>query len=96
LDRNYAGILIIWDRLFGTFVAEDPADPPRYGLVKNLGDFNILRAVFHEWAAIGQDLIRHPRHALGYLFGPPGWSHDGARQTSDQLRAAWAARRDEA
>lgn len=92
LDRNYGGILIVWDRLFGTFVAEDRAEPPRYGIVKNLGDFNILRAAFHEWVSIGHDLIRHPRHALGYLFGPPGWSHDGSRQTSAHIRAAWAAR----
>jgi len=95
LDSNYAGILIIWDRLFGTFVAEDEAEPPRYGIVKNLGDFNIVRAVFHEWASIGQDLwrSRSPREVVGYLFGPPGWSPDGSRQTSTQLKAAWARRR---
>ena len=92
LDRNYAGILIVWDRLFGTYVAEDDTEPPRYGIVKNLGDFNILRAAFHEWIAIGQDVVRHPRHALGYMFGPPGWSHDGSRQTSRELRAAWERR----
>jgi sterol desaturase/sphingolipid hydroxylase (fatty acid hydroxylase superfamily) len=92
LDRNYAGILIVWDKLFGTFVPEDEAEPPRYGIVKNLGDFNIIRVAFHEWAAIGQDLARHPRYALGYLFGPPGWSHDGSRQTSEQIRAAWEER----
>lgn len=92
LDSNYAGILIIWDRLFGTFVAEEEAEPPRYGIVKNLGDFNIIRAAFHEWVGIGQDIVRHPRHALGYMFGAPGWSHDGSRQTSDQIKAAWRAR----
>jgi sterol desaturase/sphingolipid hydroxylase (fatty acid hydroxylase superfamily) len=93
LDRNYAGILIIWDRLFGTFQAELDEEPCRYGLVKNLATFNILRVAFHEWAAIGQDLVRAPRHALGWLFGPPGWSPDGSRQTSAQIRAAWEARR---
>ncbi len=94
LDRNYAGILIVWDRMFGTFVAEDEAEPPRYGIVRNLGDFNIVRAVFHEWAAIGQDLwrSRSPREVVGYLFGPPGWSPDGSRQTSAQIKAAWARR----
>ncbi len=93
LDSNYAGILIVWDRMFGTFVAED--EPPRYGIVKNLGDFNIVRAAFHEWASIGQDLwrARSPREAAGYLFGPPGWSPDGSRQTSTALKAAWARRR---
>jgi len=91
LDRNYAGILIVWDRLFGTFQPELDDEKPRYGIVHNLGDFNILRAVFHEWAQIGRDLVRQPRHALGWLFGPPGWSPDGSRETSHQLKARWAA-----
>jgi sterol desaturase/sphingolipid hydroxylase (fatty acid hydroxylase superfamily) len=94
LDANYAGILIIWDRLFGTFIPEDAAEPPRYGLVKNLGDFNILRVAFHEWIGIGKDLAgsRSPREVLGYLFGPPGWSPDGSRETSKTLKAKWVER----
>jgi len=94
LDSNYAGVLIIWDRLFATFAAEDTGEPPRYGIVKNLGDFNLLRAVFHEWAAMAKDLshARSPREAIGYVFGPPGWSPDGSRQTSLQIKAAWARR----
>jgi len=93
LDRNYAGILIVWDRLFGTFQPELDEEPCRYGVVKNLATFNLLRVAFHEWAAIGHDLVRQPRHALGWLFGPPGWSPDGSRETSDQIRARWAAGR---
>jgi sterol desaturase/sphingolipid hydroxylase (fatty acid hydroxylase superfamily) len=93
LDRNYAGILIVWDRLFGTFQPELDEEPCRYGLVKNLATFNLLRVAFHEWAAIAQDLARAPRHALGWLFGPPGWSPDGSRQTSAEIRAAWEQRR---
>jgi sterol desaturase/sphingolipid hydroxylase (fatty acid hydroxylase superfamily) len=94
LDANYAGILIIWDRLFGTFVPEDETDPPRYGIVKNLGDFNILRVAFHEWMGIGKDLAgsRSLREVVGYLFGPPGWSPDGSRDTSHTLKAKWQAR----
>ena len=93
LDRNYAGVLIIWDRLFGTFQAELNDEPCRYGVVKNLGTFNLLRVAFHEWAAIGRDLLtaRSLREAAGYLFGPPGWSLDGSRETSHQIRARWAA-----
>jgi sterol desaturase/sphingolipid hydroxylase (fatty acid hydroxylase superfamily) len=87
LDRNYAGILIVWDRMFGTFQPELDAEPCRYGLVKNLATFNILRVAFHEWLATAQDIVRHPRHALGYLFGPPGWSHDGSRETSAMIKA---------
>jgi sterol desaturase/sphingolipid hydroxylase (fatty acid hydroxylase superfamily) len=94
LDRNYAGILIVWDRLFGTFAPETAEEAPRYGVVKNLGDFNILRAAFHEWVAIGQDLAkaRSPRDVLGYLFGPPGWSPDGSRETSAEIKRKWRAR----
>jgi sterol desaturase/sphingolipid hydroxylase (fatty acid hydroxylase superfamily) len=94
LDRNYAGILIVWDRLFGTFQPELAAEPCRYGIVKNLGTFNIARVAFHEWIAIAQDLARQPRHALGWLFGPPGWSPDGSRETSAVIKARWAAGRD--
>lgn len=93
LDRNYAGILIVWDRLFGTFQPELDEEPCRYGVVKNLATFNLLRVAFHEWAAIGRDIVRQPRHAVGWLFGPPGWSPDGSRETSDQIRARWAAAR---
>ncbi|MFZ5670092.1 MAG: sterol desaturase family protein [Pseudomonadota bacterium] len=94
LDANYAGILIIWDRLFGTFIPEDDAEPCRYGIVRNLGDFNIFRVAFHEWIAIGKDLAgsRSPREVAGYLFGPPGWSPDGSRETSATLKAKWRAR----
>ena len=92
LDKNYAGILIVWDRLFGTFQPELDEEAPRYGLVHNLGAFNILRVAFHEWIGIAQDIIRQPRHAIGWLFGPPGWSPDGSRDTSASLKAQWAAR----
>lgn len=95
LDRNYAGILIVWDKLFGTFQPELDEEPCRYGIVKNLGDFNILRVAFHEWAGMLGDVARHPRHALDYLFGPPGWSHDASRETSATLRAQWRAEQDE-
>lgn len=91
LDRNYAGILIIWDKLFGTFQRELDEEVCRYGIVKNLSGFNVLRVAFHEWIAMAQDVARHPRHALGYIFGPPGWSHDASRDTSATLRAQWEA-----
>ncbi len=94
LDRNYAGILIVWDRLFGTFEPERDDEPCRYGIVHNLGDFNLVRNVFHEWAGIVRDIAgaRSPGQILGYLFGPPGWSPDGSRETSAMLKAAWRAR----
>ena len=54
LDRNYGGILIIWDRLFGTF--EPEGERVRYGLTTNIETFNPVRVAFHEYAALGRDL----------------------------------------
>ncbi len=92
LDRNHGGILIVWDRLFGTFVPETA--PVRYGLTKNLATFHPLSIAFHEWIAMFRDVAAAGslRAALGYVLGPPGWSADGSRQTSAQLRAAARAR----
>ena len=87
LDRNYAGTFIVWDRLFGTFEPEDPAITIRYGIVRQLGSFNLLHAAFHEWVAMARDVIRAPwRHKLSYLWREPGWSHDGSRETSDMIK----------
>jgi sterol desaturase/sphingolipid hydroxylase (fatty acid hydroxylase superfamily) len=95
LDRNYAGILIVWDRLFGTFVAEDPAEPCRYGIVRNIGTFNPFKIAFHEWRGLLKDLLaaRDVRGALGVVWGPPGWKADGSGLTSARIRADWAAAR---
>lgn len=92
LDANYAGVLIIWDRLFGSFVPEDKAEPPRYGIIAQLGTFNPLRVAFHEWAGIWRDVSRAKslREVIGYTLGPPGWSPDGSRKTSASIKAAWA------
>ena len=86
LDRNHAGILIIWDRLFGTFVQEQ--EHPTYGLTRNIETYNPIKIAFHEWRDIIQDLgkAKTLRQFVGYLLGPPGWSHDGSRKTSQQLR----------
>lgn len=93
LDANYAGVFIVWDRLFGSFVAERNEEPVRYGIVRQLGSFNILWAAFHEWVGIARDLWRAPWRAKpGYAFGPPGWSHDGSRDTSETIKARWSAR----
>jgi sterol desaturase/sphingolipid hydroxylase (fatty acid hydroxylase superfamily) len=92
LDRNYAGVFIIWDRMFGTFARELDEEPVRYGIVKQLGNFNLLWGVFHEWVDMARDIIRAPFGSkLHYLIKPPGWSHDGSRETSDMIRARWDA-----
>jgi sterol desaturase/sphingolipid hydroxylase (fatty acid hydroxylase superfamily) len=92
LDANYAGTLIIWDRIFGTFTEEVESERIRYGIVKQLGSFNLIWSVFHEWIGIARDLWSAPwGHKLGYIWRPPGWSHDGSRDTSDAIKARWAS-----
>lgn len=91
LDRNHGGILITWDRLFGTF--EPERAPVHYGLTTNIHTFDPVEIAFHEWKALFRDVrrARSLREALGYVFAPPGWSPDGSTLTSDQRRAARAA-----
>lgn len=88
LDRNHGGVLIIWDRLFGSFAPEDEREPVRYGLTHDISTFNPLRIAVHEITALARDLgrARGLRNALGYLLAPPGWSHDGSSKTAAQLR----------
>ncbi len=92
LDRNMGMFLIIWDKIFGTFQPELPKEqyqPIRYGLTRPLEKEDPLHLVIHEWKSIGRDLSRKglsTRQRWNYLFGPPGWSHDGRSRTSDELR----------
>ncbi len=94
LDKNMGMFLIVWDQLFGTFQAElseDDYQPRKYGLTRPLPASGPVDIVFHEWNAIGKDLVRKDigwKEKWQYLFGPPGWSHDGSRLTSEQLRQA--------
>jgi sterol desaturase/sphingolipid hydroxylase (fatty acid hydroxylase superfamily) len=78
LDRNHAGILIVWDRMFGTFQEEE--ERPAYGLTKNIGTFNPLRVASHELVAIVRDARSAPDRAtlFGYVFRGPGWKPAGA------------------
>lgn len=91
LDKNMGMFLIIWDKLFGTFQPELPAaiyQPIQYGLTKNLENPNPLSIIFHEWKQIWLDITQKGislKTRFQYLFGPPGWSHNGSRQTSKQM-----------
>jgi sterol desaturase/sphingolipid hydroxylase (fatty acid hydroxylase superfamily) len=86
LDRNYAGILIVWDRWFGTF--EPEGERVRYGLTKNIASHNPVYAAFHEFVAVFRDALSAPslRDALGYLLQPPGWKPQGAGATATDLK----------
>ena len=78
IDRNYGGVLIVFDRLFGTFAAERDDLPCRYGLVTPLESNNPIRIAFHEWLKIAKDLsgARTAREVIGTLFAPPAWRSD--------------------
>lgn len=73
LDKNYGGILILWDRMFGTFQGEQFR--PHYGLTKPVDTFNIWKLQTREYIAIAADVrsATRWRERLGYVFGPPGW-----------------------
>ncbi len=91
LDRNHGGILIVWDRLFGTF--EPERAPVDYGLTTNVASYNPIVIAFHEWGAMLADVARARtwRGRLGYLLAKPGWREDGSGKTSSVLRAEAAA-----
>lgn len=91
LDRNMGMFLIIWDMMFGTFQKElPPTEYPavQYGLSKPIDNPNAFNIVFHEWKNILHDLRQKVslKAKFMYVFGPPGWSHDGSRQTANQMR----------
>jgi sterol desaturase/sphingolipid hydroxylase (fatty acid hydroxylase superfamily) len=84
LDKNMGMVLILWDRIFGTFQAEVAEEEIRYGLTKQPHDKGPVNIIFHEFIALYRDVRRAPTFAdkLKYVFYPPGWSHDGSTQTA--------------
>jgi sterol desaturase/sphingolipid hydroxylase (fatty acid hydroxylase superfamily) len=86
LDKNHGGILIIWDRLFGSFQPEE--ERPTYGLTKNIESFNPIKIALITWT----ELFRKAKQAgsvkkgINYFTKPPGWSHDGTTKTAKELR----------
>lgn len=92
LDRNHAGILIIWDKLFGTFQPELKDEKVVYGLVKNINTYNPIKIAFTEWIHLFKDAFSGKKtlsQRLGYFIKPPGWKHDGTGKLSNDLRSEW-------
>ncbi|MCK5637237.1 MAG: sterol desaturase family protein, partial [Flavobacteriaceae bacterium] len=90
LDRNHAGILIIWDKMFGTF--EPEVEKPNYGLVKNIDTFNPIKIAFLEWVYLFKDAFTSKTsliNRLNYFIKPPGWKHDGTGILSSDMRKEW-------
>lgn len=90
LDRNHAGIFIIWDKFFGTF--EPEIEKPTYGLVSNINTNNPIKVAFLEWAEMFNDVL-NSKTSLNkkflYFLKPPGWKHDGTGKLSGDLRNEW-------
>ena len=89
LDSNYAGTLIIWDKIFGTFVPENENAYPDYGLAKVFETFNPFKIFIHEYWGILKDVFgskRSLKDRLLYIVAPPGWSHDNSRKTSKDIK----------
>ncbi|MEV6069539.1 sterol desaturase family protein [Nocardia sp. NPDC052001] len=80
LDTNYGGVLIIWDRLFGSFAAE--SEPIAYGLTKNIGTDNPIKVNYAELMNLVRDVrtARTWKGRVAYIVGPPGWTESPAEQ----------------
>ena len=92
LDRNHAGILIIWDKIFGTFQPELEEEKVVYGLTTNIKTYNPFIIAFKEWAAVFRDAYLANTSFLNkikYFVKPPGWKHDGTGMLSSDLRKEW-------
>ncbi|WP_084395582.1 sterol desaturase family protein [Henriciella aquimarina] len=95
LDANFGGTLIVWDRLFGTFVPEASGERTRFGIVKPLHSYNPLIVAYHGFAGLFADFWRdglRPHRWAMRAFNPPGWSPDGDHYRSDEIKAEWRAR----
>ena len=80
LDANYGGVLILFDRLFGTCIEEQAAEPCDYGTITpTVSSRNPFVLDFSPWIGLFKDLrsARSLREIWMYMFGPPGWRPDG-------------------
>jgi len=86
LDKNHGGVLIIWDKIFGTFEPEQ--EKVVYGMTKNIHTHNPFLIAIAEFQNITKDLKKTTSftNKLKYLFFPPGWSHDGSSKTTKELQ----------
>ncbi|MDR6385420.1 sterol desaturase family protein [Paraburkholderia caribensis] len=88
LDANYGGVLIIFDRLFGTYVEERADEPCRYGLVTPTTSRNPFVVEFEHWATLIRDVVtaKSVWIAINHVIQPPGWLPDGGGETTEELR----------
>jgi sterol desaturase/sphingolipid hydroxylase (fatty acid hydroxylase superfamily) len=85
LDCNYGGVVIVFDRIFGTFRPERADEPVEFGLKGRAPEPNPLRLAFREWRTLLQDMAeaQGPRHALRVALSPPGGAVPRPRKTQE-------------
>lgn len=88
MDKNHGGILNIFDRIFGTWKELDDTVDIEFGVSKPPNSFNLFVILTHEYKNIWEDTLKSKNwyHKFMYVFGPPGWSHDGSTLTINQIR----------
>ena len=86
IDKNHGGILIIWDRIFGTF--QEELYRPTYGLTSSINTYNPLKIVSHEWIDIFKDLkkSRNLKEVFYYIFAGPGWRYSQMGDEEQQIK----------
>ncbi|MBF8150471.1 sterol desaturase family protein [Winogradskyella sp. F6397] len=92
MDKNHGGFLNIFDRIFGTWKELDETIPIEYGVSTPPNSYNLFIILTHEYKNIWEDMKKSKNwyHKFMYVFGPPGWSHDGSTLTIKQIRRQMA------
>lgn len=88
LDGNYGGVLVIFDRIFGTYIPERDDIPCKYGLVHPITSYNLLKIEFDQWLSLFKDIIstKGLLAKVKLLIKPPGWNPYGPGETTEELR----------
>lgn len=91
LDRNYGGVLIVFDRLFGTFQEERSDIKIKYGLTEKIAIKSILNIAFMGWLSLWHDIKLQRRiiDKIKLIIFPPGWAPNGTEMTSKMMRSQW-------
>ncbi len=90
IDKNFGGILIIWDRVFGTFQAELDEEPVQYGIPRQIRSHNIVTLNLHEWRDMFRDVARDGplKQRLEHLWRPPEWQRPLSSEIEKNLETA--------
>ncbi|VAW17370.1 Fatty acid hydroxylase family (carotene hydroxylase/sterol desaturase) [hydrothermal vent metagenome] len=97
LDKNHGGFLNFFDKMFGTWIELDDTIDVKYGVIHAPNSNNPMVILTHEFKDIWNDMKKSPKigHKLMYIFGPPGWSHDGSTMTVKQQQRLFKKQQNE-